>query len=216
VKIIPDPLPMFGVPPTGLMAAPGKYEVSLWRQQGSELVQLSVSRSFDVVPLKKGSLAGAEPDVVAQFWREYENSVRAHSAIQVSLAAGVAKLERMEEVLLHSQAQPGEMDIRLEALRKEFLTIDGALNGNRSKLEVGEKNNPTIQDRLFAVSLGVDRSTYGPTPTHHRTLEIANSQINEIQANLASANRELAKLVSDLVASGSPWLEGEPVKEDNR
>ncbi len=216
VKIIPDPLPMFGVPPTGLMAAPGKYEVSLWRQQGSELVQLSASRSFDVVPLKKGALAGAEPDVVAQFWREYENSVRAHSAIQVSVAAGVAKLERMEEVLLHSQAQPGEMDIRLEALRKQFLKMDGALNGNRSKLEVGEKNNPTIQDRLFAVSLGVDRSTYGPTPTHHRTLEIANSQINEIQANLASANRELAKLVSDLVASGSPWLEGEPVKEDNR
>ena len=47
------------------------------------------------------------------------------------------------------------------------------MNGNKSKDEIGEKSNPTILYRLFVAIECLDMSTYGPTPTHRKSLEIA-------------------------------------------
>ncbi|HIF33719.1 MAG TPA: hypothetical protein EYQ75_19135 [Planctomycetaceae bacterium] len=55
----------------------------------------------------------------------------------------------------------------------------------------------------------VARSTYGPTSTHRRMLDIANEQIQEIYGQVSSAQRKLTALVKELNATGAPWIEGE-------
>ncbi|MFT7678264.1 MAG: photosystem II stability/assembly factor-like uncharacterized protein, partial [Planctomycetota bacterium] len=71
VELVQPPPPMWGGPPQGLMAAPGRYTVSLHAQVDGQLRQLAGPEAFDVVPLRKGALAGADPQAVASFWREY-------------------------------------------------------------------------------------------------------------------------------------------------
>jgi hypothetical protein len=51
-------------------------------------------------------------------------------------------------------------------------------------------------------------STYGPTPTHRRTLEIANAQLEQIKSALEELQAESAALGEDLVRAGAPWVEG--------
>ncbi len=211
VELVQPPAPPWGLPPSGLMAAPGSYSVTMYKIVDGKSEQLDGPRVFEVQPLRSGALPGATPEAVATFWREYESAVRTHSAMVIALAKMLQKIERIQQVVANSTADIGDLDDRVTALRTTLLDLDLQLNGNRSKQEPGEKFRPIINDRLFAVSRGVDRSTYGPTATHRRMLEIANEQIAVVHDQLTQAQTSLTSLVKDLIASGAPWLEGEPL-----
>ena len=58
---------------------------------------------------------------------------------------------------------------------------------------------------------GVDHSTYGPTGTHLKSLEIAVIEMAEIREQLESYQNELSQLVRELIEAGAPWIEGEPL-----
>ena len=108
-----------------------------------------------------------------------------------------------------------ELDPRFHDLRKGFLELEGRFAGRGSKKEPGEKEAPTVEDRLFSVARGVDHSTYGPTPTHRRSLEIATSEMAELREQLATIQDDLSRLVEELIEAGSPWIEGEPLDSLN-
>ncbi|MEM7314453.1 MAG: glycosyl hydrolase, partial [Planctomycetota bacterium] len=76
----------FDEPPTGVMAAPGTYTVTLSTHLYGEHNQLAGPVEFNVVPLRKGSLEGATPDKVAEFWQEYSATTRTYSAISLEMA----------------------------------------------------------------------------------------------------------------------------------
>jgi len=44
-------------------------------------------------------------------------------------------------------------------------------------------------NRLNAASMGVRNSTYGPTPTHVKSLDIAKIEFNEIQIELINITK---------------------------
>ena len=215
VQIVKPPTPEWGGPPSGLMAAPGTYTASLVKQIGDKIETLSEPQAFEVKPLRKGALEGASPEEVANFWREYEAAVRMHSAMNIALQNALKKAGRMTEVLANASAEVGDMDQRLGKLREKLSAIDAVMNGSKAKREVGEKYKAVIMDRLFAVSRGVDRSTYGATPLHRQSLEIANDLISDSHESLSGAMNELSELAAELVESGGPWIEGEalpPIK----
>jgi hypothetical protein len=57
----------------------------------------------------------------------------------------------------------------------------------------------------------LENSTYGPTPTHRKTLEIAITQLQQIKSDLEEARAEAAVLGEDLLQAGAPWVEGNPL-----
>ena len=88
------------------------------------------------------------------------------------------------------------------------------MNGNRSKNEVGEKNNPTISSRLRMASSGTFGSTYGPTETLKRSLEIAGSQFVELKKELDNIlNVIMPAFEKALIDAGAPWIVGQPIPE---
>lgn len=213
VELQDPPAPLWGGPPRGLMAAPGTFTAELYQVVQGEVTRLSQPQEFQVKPLRSGTLPAASPQDVAAFWREYEQAVRRHSAVLIALSRVLTKIERMQKLLQQTPETPGETDQRLKSLRAEARKLDHQLNGNRAKQEVGEKYDPVIADRLFAVSRGVDRSTYGPTPTHRRSLEIANEELGQVRQRLASLQQQLTSLGRELWEAGGPWLESEPLPD---
>ena len=110
-------------------------------------------------------------------------------------------------------AQIGPM-APMHDLRQVLLKLDEDLNGNRSKQQVGEKRNPTINTRLFAAMSGTMYSTYGPTPTHRRSLEIANIRFGEFKTALEDIiGEKLPELEKALQDAGAPWVKGQPIPE---
>ncbi len=211
IRMVEPPAPMWGGPPQGLMAAPGTYTASLSKEVDGIVTDLSSPQSFEVVPLREGALKGATPEVVAQFWRDYEAAVRRHSALQLSLGNAHTKVKRMEKVLHHSRAAAGTLDQRLAALRKELIAINEALNGAMARQEPGEKVNPTIGGRLFSISIGIGNSTYGPTTNQKNGLAIVNKQMQALQTKLEASRTKISQLAKEMIAAGAPWIEGEPL-----
>ncbi len=213
VELDEPPPPMWGGPPTGLMAAPGQYTATLSQFVKGRATVLSEPQEFTVTPLRSSALAGATPREAADFWRQYEGAVRLQTAVAISLARTLKKVDRMQVVLANSTSEVNDADKKLHAIREGLLDADQRLNGRRSKLEPGEKTSPLIPERLFAISLGIERSTYGPTATHRTMLKIANDELRELYKQVQTRQKELTQLVKELGIGGAPWLEGEPLPE---
>jgi hypothetical protein len=121
------------------------------------------------------------------------------------------RVEAMKTALSRATTAPGDLDERLNRLRTSLQEMDDRLYGNRAKRQVGEKTSPTVGSRLSSVDLGVYHSTYGPTTTLRKTLEIANAQLEQIKSDLEEAQAEAAALGEALVQAGAPWVEGNPL-----
>jgi hypothetical protein len=95
-----------------------------------------------------------------------------------------------------------------------LLELDEQMNGNRSKRQVGEKRAPTFRDRLNFTSSSVRYSTYGPTPSQEKSLEIARQEFKTFKTELDRVVRqELPVLEKEIQAAGAPWLEGQEIPE---
>jgi len=197
--------------PAGLLAAPGNYSATLAKEVDGEITILSPPVHFEVVPLKEGALQGSSYAEAAAFWRSYEDSVRTSSAIYRSLSTELARVDAMKTALSRATVATGDLDERLSDLRDALQGIEDELHGNRAKRQVGEKRRPTIESRLNSVELGVYYSTYGPTVTLRKTLEIVNTQLQQIKSDLEKTRVDTAALGKDLMQAGAPWVEGNPL-----
>jgi hypothetical protein len=194
----------------GLLAAPGAYAVSLYRQHDGQVEQLGATQTFTVKPLREGALSAAPTEEVVAFWRQFEAAFEDFSVVQVRYEKASRQMKHLQTALERSNMPAGNYEAALESLRETLVSIDQAANGNPAKLAVGEKNTPTIGERLFAVSRIVGGSTYGPTATARETLRLAEQQIQAMSEELDSWEARATTIAKELQAAGAPWIEGFP------
>ena len=199
---------------SGFLAPPGKYSVTIFTQHDGKVTKVSDSKNFDVVPLREGALQTDSHDKIAGFWREYEQTAKKGSAIQFEVAEILKKVNRMHKAMGQSTSDVGDLDKRLSLLRQSILEMDEALNGNRSKMQPGEKNNPTASSRLAVVHRIIEYSTYGPTKTAIENLSLAQIGLDNIQSQLNQNNNEIESLLRRMERAGAPWIEGAPIPKN--
>jgi hypothetical protein len=198
----------------GALVAPGNYAVTLSKQVDGITTILSEPLSFEVVKMLQGALTGADPLEVAAFWKETERLNRSVSAASKIIAESLKRIELMQNALIRTPAAPGILDSELYDLKQELYVLDEKLNGNRSKREIGEKYKPTIAYRLNQVSYGTSNSTYGPTETQKRNLEIAGTQFLDLRNSLdIIMNEKIPGIEKALIDAGAPWIDGQPIPE---
>jgi hypothetical protein len=212
---IPDPLRLSDQTPesnfnqSGVLAAPGTYTASLSKQVNGEITKLSKPVKFVVEQLRKGALPGSSPQEAEAFWKSYENASQSFSAIQITTSNAMNKVTAMQKALRMSNSVPGTLDQQVFQVKQELLELNRKLSGNGAKAQIGEKNNPTIGDRLFKVQLSITTSTYGPTATNQRSLEIINQDLAIIHSSLESELSKINTLSKELLNAGAPWIESE-------
>ncbi len=199
---------LFDEEPQGLLAPPGTYTVTLSKQVNGIITDLSEPQSFEVVPLRKGALETADTQAALAFYREYESAYRMNSAFALALKNTLSKIKGMELALARSNSSPGELDNRLHNLKTSLYDLDMKYSGNKARQEPGEKVDPTIGGRLFAINRGITRSTYGPTGFHKKNLQIVNNELNEYRTELATLHSEMQAISQALIEAGAPWVEG--------
>jgi len=197
----------------GILAAPGKYSVSLSKQIDGVVTELSLPVEFTVEALRNGSLKGASAEELFAFSKEVVKLQGAVGALSLTLGKALKKIDAMQHALSRAAISPGKLDSQLYAVKSALQVLDGQLNGNKSKDMIGEKDYPTVYNRLFVARMGISYSTYGPTPTHKRSLELANKQFGTIKTELEKQiNIEIPKLEKLLIEADAPWIEGQPLR----
>ncbi|MEL6811139.1 MAG: glycosyl hydrolase [Bacteroidota bacterium] len=193
--------------PSGFLAPPGNYTVTMFLSNGGQVSQLSDPVSFTVKPLRQGALKGATPALASEFWRGFESTSRKASEFNLQFSKTHKRAQAMQIALRRSATLPGSLDTEAAQILKDLQSLQSDYYGNQAKQEVGEKDPPTVGDRMFAIYRGIERSTYGPTGSHKTQLDIVNKEVASGLNRLSGIKLRLDSLYEKLKAAGAPYVE---------
>lgn len=196
--------------PRGMMAAPGQYTVTLMKEQEGQFTALSDAQAFGVKRLHPGALDGAEPEALVAFWQRLGGLQRDLSAVNMTLQQAIKRNDQMQQALARSTSLPGTLDQELLDIRTQLERINTTLNGEQAKNEIGEQSNHvTIGSRIGSAMIGTALATYGPTQTHIKVTDIAESELAKQKALIKTlVEQTIPEFERKLYQAGAPWVPG--------
>jgi len=196
--------------PSGYMVKPGRYTVTLSKEFDGVVTTLSEPMEFEVVQMREGVLEGAEPQEVVDFWNRLEILQGELGAASIVLNNAKNRVAAISDALSRTEMEPGDINKKVYDIKIELANIEREFYGSKSKSEVGERNNPTVYSRLGVAQTGTRSSTYGPTPTHRKSLEIAKKEFNHLKKLLNTiVENKIPAIEKELSEAKAPWIEGQ-------
>jgi photosystem II stability/assembly factor-like uncharacterized protein len=196
----------------GWLVPPGSYTVTLSKSVRGTITNLNEPQSFEVKRLREGVLKSQPPAETNFFLTQVADLERAVGAAALAITQSFDHIDLMRGALARSTAEPASLDVELGALKARLFTLEEALRGNRSRAGVGEAIPATILRRLEVIKMGNRFSTYGPTPTHRRSLEIAQAEFAPLLDELRQILEvDLPALEDRMETAGVPWTPGRPL-----
>jgi hypothetical protein len=197
------------------LAEPGRYTVSLAKRINGVLNDLGQEQSFDVVPTVERGQPGASPDVVVAFNLRVDDLRRQVQGAGSSVAATLTELGAIKATLLRSGA-PAALHEEAHRLEVEFKTLKDLMGGNERRDNYNDIGPVPISARITHALMGTYRSTYGPTPDHVRSIEIAESGFADVRSRMDRViDTDLPALRARLDEHGVPWTPGRGVPARN-
>jgi hypothetical protein len=193
----------------GPLAAPGTYTATLVEVREGQAVILGESQSFEVVPLRKGTLStGATPEEFTAYSKRVRKLQNDLAALNHSVGHGMDVLEAIDQAHKRSQLDPGQMLSKINETKAALRMLNEKLNGNAAKGEIGERSNPTVNSRLSVAARGLS-TTYGPTEVHSNSLSIAEKEFPEIKSKVDMIiENTIPALIEMLEEAGAPYIKG--------
>jgi hypothetical protein len=180
-----------------------------------QLTELGAPQTFEVKSLQRRGLEGAPLEDVVAFTQRLDDLNRQVTGAGAALQQLLTEATAIKDTLLRSTA-PQALRDRARALELELQGLQERLAGNEARDLMNEGGPVPIQRRLEVAVLGTFRSTYGPTATHRRSVDIATDEFAGVKAEIARVNDEtLPALRRDLDAAGVPWTPGRAVPAVN-
>jgi hypothetical protein len=201
--------------PTGVLAAPGTYQVAMHQRVDGELTALNQTQQFEVVSVREPTLPGSSQEARIAFSRQVDEMQRAVSGTVNSIDEVLAQLDAIQQTLQNSTANMSLYD-RANSIRQRLMQQRDLLSGNETRDRFSDPGLMSVTDRLSYARYARTTNAYGPTQTQRDTFAIARETYDEIGAALtALIDGEYASLKRDLDAAGVPWTPGRGVLRPN-
>lgn len=193
----------------GALATPGSYTVTLAKQVDGVITILAGPMPFEVERLRKGALKGSSIEEIAAYRESFEKMQALTSAADLVLDQSMDRVKAMQTAYSRMETASSDLYNQIYDLKQDIMDLEAKMNGNRSKDEIGEKNNPTVGSRMRVASRGLS-TTYGPTDLHKQNLKIAKSEFEGIRVKLEKiSGQRVPQLEKALMEAGAPWIEGQ-------
>ena len=195
----------------GPLAAPGDYTVSLATRINGVLNDTGQQTSIHVKLMRQNNLATASPEEVVAFGKRLDKLMREGSGAKAAMKTLLTELGAIKQTLVRSSAAD-ELRNKARALELEVMKLQLQLSGDERRDLALETGPVSIQQRTNVVQLGTLFSTYGPTPTHQRSLEIGEQGITTIKTALDRIfGTDMPALRKAMDDAGVPWTPGRGV-----
>lgn len=191
----------------GMLAAPSNYSVSMHMENNGTVTPLVSDQPFKVVPLRKGTLDGADPAELAMFSSDLGELQADMSSFNIIMENANDKVKAMERALRNTPVEPGTIDEQIHALNIEMMDFRKAIFGDENKGTIGERTAPSAQSRMFTAMRGL--TTYGPTEMHKESMRNARAMLDDYLSKLdVMVNVKIPAAEQALKNVGAPWIEG--------
>ncbi|MCP4978794.1 MAG: glycosyl hydrolase, partial [Maribacter sp.] len=167
-----------------IMADPGNYTVTLYKSVNGAVTQLGSPQTFAVERIRKNVLTNPNADKIADYVKELKEFATKYGVTIYDFNKASKRVKAFTKALQYVSVVPGSLENEVVQLQQTMNTLQVALFGNSAKAEVGEKDNPTVSDRLMIAQRGFFGNTYGPTKMQMQSLELAKKQFSGIMPEL--------------------------------
>ncbi len=192
----------------GFPVTPGTYTASMSLVKDGEVEELSEPQNFEVVPLREGALERVSDTNREDFRENLVAFQQDLSQTSNNLQKHLDKVKAMQTALNRADSEDSELREELDDARLQLLEFNEEINGSEAKNEVGEKNPPTPSSRMF-IGFRALSTTYGPTPTHEKTIEAGKNELEDIKERMEEfIDSEMPRLERALEEAGAPPIEG--------
>lgn len=189
-----------------LNVAPGTYQVALYQRVGGVVTKLADAKSFEVERIRENILDNPlsnQRDTYVQQLLDLNKSVDLAEHYFEKAAKRVVKLEK---ALRFAESNKESLSAEVYKLRDEKIAIKNALEGSPAKAEVGEKEQPTLQYRLYFAANALMGNSYGPTTLHMESFAMASQLFEELQPRIDRFVQQVDQLAKKLEAAGAPFV----------
>ena len=195
--------------PSGFLAPPGQYTVSLSKMVDGRTTELVGLKPFMVKPLRQQGALPNQPDT-QEFWQDISEFSRRVIAADVTLDNLGERVEKLGTAMRN--ARGGDIQ-QLEndwlAIRGEYLALDAMVHGNAARRKINERMVPSFLDRLQMVMFAMSNNTYGPTQTQRNEVAYAREEFEQFRARLkVLVEQTIPAFERKLVAADAPWVPG--------
>lgn len=183
----------------------GTYSVRLYKSVDGILTALGKAQEFTVEQIRKNILENPVAGQVSDYTKELLAFMTKMDKARHDFAKAEKKIGAFQKSLQYISADPGAIETKLSSLRSTMFVLKGALYGNASKAEVGEKDDPTVQSRLGVAQRGFFGNSYGPTKMHMESFEMAKQQYATMESRLRTfLQTDVPALEKMLLEAGAP------------
>ena len=194
------------------MVSPGTYSVGISKIENGTITKLVDVQTFQVKPLREGTLQALATSDVDEFRRKLESLITKVGAFNHILGQTKKKIAAMTKALTRTPTEAPDVYSQLFILKKKLQTLQSQINGSGAKSEIGERNAPSFQSRMFTGYRALG-TTYGPTPNHKQTVGVAIKEFEQAKNTLQAIVDKMPALENQLVKLGAPWIEGQAIPE---
>jgi len=197
--------------PTGVLVAPGTYQVAMYRRVDGELTALNQNEQFEVVSIREPTLPGSSQLERIAFSRQVDEMQLAVSGTIRSIDEVLPQLDAIKEALQSSTADMG-LYAQANSIQQRIKQARDRLSGNDTRSGFSDPGLMSVRSRLQYASYDPNGNAYGPTQTQTETFAIARNSYAEIGTALTQLiDGEYQSLLRALDAAGVPWTPGRGV-----
>ena len=187
-----------------LDVAPGNYTVRLHQQIDGKITALAGPQTFEVERIRKNVLQNPIADQRNEFIEKLISLDKAIDIANHSFEKSSKHLKTLLKALPYVDSSQEDLSSKLHSLRELMNEIKRLMEGSSSKAEVGEKDDLTLSYRLYFAASGLYGNSYGPTPLHMKSFEVAENLFAEINPMIASFVSAVDTVSSEMEAAGAP------------
>ncbi len=205
----PQDRPPWLTGPTGPIALPGTYTVTLAKHVDGVVTDLTDPVTFNVVPLDLGTFPEDDREAVLAFRQDVAELRRAVRGALAAAGEAGDRIAHLRKAIMDTPDARHELLTEADQLQKDLTALLTKLRGDQT---IGNRSEPTprtIRERVEDIVDSQWYATTPPTQTQRDEYRYAGEEFTGVLAELRSLiEGRLQQLENNLEAAGAPWTPG--------
>jgi hypothetical protein len=194
--------------PSGILAMPGKYRVSLAKSVNGVIANLTEPVGFNAVALANTSLPAENRAELVAFQKKVGALARSVNAASEEVEALGQKIKFFKAAAKSLTKGGEEIAAEIRSVEKKINEIGIKLYGDSTLLKIDKDAEPGIVDRINTAVYDQWRSTSAATESQKQTLEIVAAEFSPVWEALKQVAevdiRRIEKKLDELGAPSTP------------
>ena len=211
----PDPVtitkkaaPLFGSPPTGPVALPGRYSAQLVLHQGGEPRLIGGGQTFELKSLDLSPEITKDRGALQAFQLQTAELLKAVAGTNRFSKELRNRIDHLSGALDRTSTASENQYAELEALRIRLNKVDTALTGDKTLRSRNEPAPLSITARVYGIRDDSWESQSKVTGLHRDSYAIAEREFTRTLDELRKLTTAVGALENQLENQGAPWTPG--------